>query len=265
MELFMFLIKILIAILTFAMIVTENNIKENIADVSKKVDDKLKKKKSYYEKNKLFLSQMGAKEIFGDISPAIYIFINILSALISFIVIYTIKPKIAILGFVGFFIPGLILKLSNKMDNEEIIEELSIIYSMLKIQAKAGVFILEMIEESYYLAKNDRLKSALLELYNAMQVKTASEAIDEFNNKFKSSEIDMFCVVLKQGIASGETSSMFASLNEQVKAIENAKRIKLKENIKTKLAFNQLFIYVALIVLILYGVIQTLGDSLTIF
>ena len=136
-------------------------------------------------------------------------------------------------------------------------------YDTLRIQTKAGVYLTSSLTECYLVVKNPRLKTALLDLNNYIMIKNdVYTGIEEFNMKFDSPFVNTFCIVIKQGIESGKTVQVLEDLSSQIRDIDNSMKEKLSEQIKSKLAINQLLIFIGLIATVLYGIMSSLASSL---
>lgn len=164
---------------------------------------------------------------------------------------------------IGFFLLDLMIYVSNKGDNEKMISDLSSIYDSLKIQTKAGVFITNAIGECYLIAKNKRLKKALLEL-NADLVlkKDLNGAIDKFNSKFNCSHIDSFCATIKQSAESGKASQALNDLASQVKEINTVLEYQKSNRMSRKITMLQISILLGIIAILLYSVFTELARNL---
>ncbi len=64
----------------------------------------------------------------------------------------------------GLFVPVMLAVMSNRADNDAMMSDIESMYDIIRIQARAGVFIQDSLMDCYMLCTNRRLKAALLEL-----------------------------------------------------------------------------------------------------
>jgi Flp pilus assembly protein TadB len=235
-----------------------------------RIDKRFKKSDKLfdYEKSDRYLKKMGLKEMFSRaVTPTEFILIKIILTLIFLVGFLRqgIGYSIAF-GILGYLLPDILVKVSNSVDNDEMLADIKRVYDTLRIQTKAGVFLTVSLTECYLVVKSPRLKKALLELNNYIVTKNDVDiAIEEFNSKFENPYIDTFCVVIKQSIESGKTVQILEDLSAQIKDIQEAINIKLAERIKTKLEVLQLFIYIGVTSIIVFGIFKELLSSLSTF
>jgi hypothetical protein len=265
------ILMIMISVITF-LIVKSTLDNKNVSKFSLvRIDKNLKGTNNVlfdYEKIDKYLKKMGLKEMFNrDINPTQFIMVKVILGLAFIIAFFKFNALISlVLGILGFFIPDIVLKVSNTVDNEEMLPDIKRIYDTLRIQTKAGVFLTMSLTECYLVVKSPRLKKALLELNNYIITKNDIEgAIEEFKSKFQYTYIDTFCIVIGQSIESGRTVQILQDLSTQIKDIEEAMNIKLAERVKTKLEGLQFLIYVGVIGIIVYGIFTEIFKSLTSF
>ncbi|MBL4932276.1 type II secretion system F family protein [Clostridium paridis] len=235
----------------------------------KKADGKFKESEKYiafYKNIEKHLKQMGFKEIFGkDVTPTEFMLVKIVLALVFSVGVLNqgILWSIA-LGIIAYFLPDVLIRIGNSVDNEEILPDLKRVYDTLRIQTKAGVFLTMSLTECYLSVKTPRLKKALLELNSYILTKSdIDEAVEDFNSKFKSPYIDTFCIVIKQSVSSGKTVEILEDLSEQISDIQDAINLKLAERVKAKLQFQQLLIYIGVIAIVVYSMFIEILSSLS--
>jgi hypothetical protein len=262
---------IMISVITFIIIKSSLDHK-NVSKFSlERIDKNLKSTNNVlfdYEKIDRYLKTIGIKEMLNkDINPTQFIIVKLIMALVFIISFFKFNAMISVtLGILGFFIPDIVLRVSNTVDNEEMLPDIKRVYDTLRIQTKAGVFLTMSLTECYLVVKSPRLKKALLELNNYIITKNDIEgAIEEFKSKFQNTYIDTFCIVIGQSIESGRTVQILQDLSTQIKDIEEAMNIKLAERVKTKLEGLQFLIYVGVIGIIVYGIFTEILKSLTSF
>lgn len=207
----------------------------------------------------LYLSQSGADYMFGrTIDPVEFVFSSILFGMFGGIVLSCVGKSI-FFGIAGFFwgcmALYLILEISNRRDNENLLKDIQSMYDTLLIKTQAGLFLVSALSECYRVVSNARLKSALLEL----SAKIAAEAdmdtaLDEFNIKFKNQWIDSLCIVIRQSLESGQSVKALTDMSNQMTDVQEAINIRIKEKLNWKVMKVQLLAYAAIIAVCIYGV-----------
>lgn len=228
---------------------------------------KSKWKQFNYERISLLMKQYGVEYMFHKkAAPAYYIICKMMTALLMGVLatseqIYALIP---IFGVFGFYIPDILLKLSNSNDNDRMLSDIKTIYDTLKIQTKAGVFLTNALTECYLGVKNKRLKTALLELLNKIIAKNDIEtAINEFNMLFKNSFIDTLCIVIKQSLESGQSVQVLSDISSQLTDIQHVLALKEKAKLERKIEVLQLFVFVGILAICVFALGIQLMDSLT--
>lgn len=220
----------------------------------------LKKSKLKYfdpESIRKYLEAAGATYMFGKAAtPAVFVMLKFIAAmLLCFLALklHTGGYLVFLLTVVGFFLPELLLNVSDYFDNEAILPDMKKIYDTLRIQTKAGVFLDDALSECYLAAKNRRLKSALLELTTEISIKkNIEEALDHFNGKFRNEQIRTFCMVINQAQDSGKSSQLLKDLSDQMKDLQHAINLKHREALERKVQIIELLIFVGLLAVTVY-------------
>lgn len=250
--------------------------KENAVKVGEKGTDFagkiLKKSKmSYFNFDSIqkFLNTKGAVYLFGEaVNPVSFLGIKVLAALLLLMVGMSIGGMIP--GFlsavVGFFIPDLLLTLSNSMDNDAMLMDIKCVYDTLRIQTKAGVFLSASLCECYLAVKNRRLKSALLELTNDIATRhDIEDALERFNEKFDCGQIDIFCIVIRQSMESGKSVKALEDLSLQMNDLQHAINLKEKEALDRKVQVIEMLIFVGLLAVTVFSLSVEVASSLLVF
>ncbi len=202
-----------------------------------------------YKRIDRYLSRYGAYYMFHAIHPLAYITIK---SLVGILALHYVAQRSIILSIpaflVGFLLPDVLLGMSNKRDNEDMLEDIQKVYDVMRIQSRAGVFLNDALAESYLIIKNRRLKTAVLELVNQIAARSDVEAaIDAFNLKFKCGYVDSLCIVIKQSLQSGKTVQLLTDISSQLTYIRRAISLKEKERIERKIAIVELLIYIVIL------------------
>ena len=266
-----FLIPLLMVVLLMKL-----NWKESVSKVSDAGNDFagriLKKSKLNYLKYdsiQKFLSTKGATYMFGEAAnPVNYMLIKILVLLLLFMVGMSLEGIIvgALLGLTGFFLPDIMLTVSNSSDNDAMLEDIKCVYDTLRIQTKAGVFLTASLSECYLAVRNRRLKSALLELTNDISTRREiDDALERFNEKFDCGQIDIFCIVIRQSMESGRSVKVLEDLSLQMNDLQRAINMKEKEALDRKVQIIELLIFMGLLAVTVYSLGVEVISSVLVF
>lgn len=216
-----------------------------------------------------FLKAKGAVYLFGDTAtPVTFVTVKVLLLLLLFLMgvsIGGILPGM-FFGMVGFFLPDMLLTISNSADNDAMLEDIKCIYDTLRIQTKAGVYLSASLCECYLAVKNRRLKSALLELTNDISTRHEIEdALERFNEKFDCSQIDIFCIVIRQSMESGRSVKVLEDLSLQMNDLQHAINLKEKEALDRKVQIIELLIFVGLLAVTIFSLGMEVVSSILTF
>ena len=229
-----------------------------------------KSKLNYFKYDSIlkFLKNTGAVFMFGDAAtPVMFLVMKLLAFLLLLMVGVSFDSVLVgvLLGILGFFLPDLLLNLSNSMDNDAMLPDIKCIYDTLKIQTKAGVFLSAALCECYLAVKNRRLKSALLELTNDISTRRDIEdALERFNEKFDCGQIDIFCIVIRQSMESGRSVKVLEDLSLQMNDLQRAINTKEKEALDRKVQVIELLLFVGLLAVTVYSLgVEVLSSVMT--
>ena len=144
-------------------------------------------------------------------------------------------------------------------------DDIVTIYSTLKTEARAGLFIGDSLIDCQRSVTNKRLKKALTELNNNILSRkmTMEEAISVFRMRFDNPQIDDLTDIIRQSFRTGRIIEMTKDISGQ---IEDNNKIRFEnEKIKAKKSATMLSIafFSGIIILALYAVGLQLGESLT--
>lgn len=271
MEFYLPNIEILILILIFMKI----NWKENVskasdagADFAGKILKKSKINYFNFDSIQKFLNTKGATYLFGEMAtPVTFMIVKILMFLLLFMVGMSLGGVLpgALIGIAGFFVPDILLTISNSADNDAMLSDIKCIYDTLRIQTKAGVFLSASLCECYLAVKNRRLKSALLELTNDISTRRdIDDALERFNEKFDCGQIDIFCIVIRQSMESGRSVKVLEDLSLQMNDLQHAINMKEKEALDRKVQIIELLIFVGLLAVTVYSLgVEVMSSVLT--
>lgn len=205
--------------------------------------------------------------------PSVYVYLAV--CLLSFTLVVAVGIQLigtvhtigdflilAALGMVGWRIPAMFLKLSDRMDNEAMLGDLHVVYDTLKIQSKSGVYITDILTECYLLVKNERLKDGLRELSNALYAKhDLQSGLRMFHSRFNNVFVDMFVMTMEQSLQSGQTVQMFQDISQQIREVENAIRQREKRRAENKMLAYQLAVYFGILIIVVYAMFVGMLDA----
>lgn len=237
---------------------------QSLDDISSSMKGQKLKRLNYSYIEKMLLSN-GIKFKFKKINPLKYILINISISLaiawfISFIDIWA-----ALVGMIaGYYLFDLYIWYSNSSDNKEMMSDIKIVFTTLKLQTKAGLFITTALTEAFTLVKNPRLKQAILELSgDIINDKSINTSLERFNSKFNNNYIDSLVVVIKQSTESGKAAQSFKDIEMQLDEIQSSINLEEKRKIELQVLFVNIILYGAIIATIMYGtILSVLGTGL---
>ena len=268
--------KILLIILPILLVIIVMNIdwKDNLSKAGESGADFvgriLKKSKLNYfnfQSIQKFLKTRGAVYMFGKMAtPVTFLLVKLLAFLLLFMVgiSFNSVPAGLTLGVIGFFMPDILLNVSNSMDNDTMLSDIKCIYDTLRIQTKAGVFLSASLCECYLAVKNRRLKSALLELTNDISTRREiDDALERFNEKFDFGQIDIFCIVIRQSMESGRSVKVLEDLSLQMNDLQRAINMKEKEALDRKVQVIELMLFVGLLAVTVYSLgVEVISSAL---
>ena len=267
---------ILLIILPVLLLIIVMNIdwKENLSKAGESGADFVgrilkKSKLNYFNFHSIqkFLKTRGAVYMFGEMAtPVTFLLVKLLAFLLLFMVGISFDsiPAGLILGVIGFFMPDILLNVSNSMDNDTMLSDIKCIYDTLRIQTKAGVFLSASLCECYLAVKNRRLKSALLELTNDISTRRKiDDALERFNEKFDFGQIDIFCIVIRQSMESGRSVKVLEDLSLQMNDLQRAINMKEKEALDRKVQVIELMLFVGLLAVTVYSLgVEVISSAL---
>ena len=222
-----------------------------------------------YDSIQKFLNTKGATYMFGEAAnPVNYMLIKILALLLLFMAGMSLAGILVavLLAFTGFFLPDILLTVSNSSDNDAMLEDIKCVYDTLRIQTKAGVFLTASLSECYLAVRNRRLKNALLELTNDISTRRElDDALERFNEKFDCGQIDIFCIVIRQSMESGRSVKVLEDLSLQMNDLQHAINMKEKESLDRKVQIIELLIFVGLLAVTVYSLGVEVMSSVLVF
>ena len=235
-----------------------------------------KSKSSWFNEDKILadLSKYGVMYMTKDynIEASTWILVKVLCGslcgLVGFSLTTSIIGKILCaigLLIAGFFLPDGFIRLSNKSDNDAMANDILSIYTILKIHARAGVYVTDSLIECQRTVTNGRLKQALNEMNNNILSSriTMDEAIMQFNARFRNDAIDNLAIILLQSSKSGQSINLLDDLSAQIVNGNKARSEMKKAKLKRKLSIQQTLFFSIVVGMVLYLVIIEMTTSVS--
>ena len=196
-----------------------------------------------------FLTGNGVTFMFPDITVTVYICAVIVLGIIFSILMSIINIWLVFPGFlIGLMLLPLVIIISNNTDNNNMLPDIESIYDILRIQARAGIFIKDSLADCYMMVTDKRLKAALLVLCNKVSINsTIEEAVEEFNSKFNNRHIDVLCIVLSQALSSGKTVQILSDMSEQINQLRHSRAKSDEGKLERKIEVVELLIFVGIL------------------
>lgn len=146
---------------------------------------------------------------------------------------------------IGFYLPDIILKESNRSDNVAMLDDIITVYTMLKIHAKSNVHITDSLIECQRTISNGRLKEGFKELNNNILSKkiTIEESVDLFNSRFDNDNINNLCIILRQSLRTGHSSEILSDITKQIEDVNRVRSQEKKHQLERKMAFIQVLFF----------------------
>jgi Flp pilus assembly protein TadB len=194
-----------------------------------------------FKKTQMHMSKTGILYRLGNynLDPAAYIIIRAGAGAGFFLVLMLggVNTLIALAAIpIGFFGTDFVFKKLNETDNKDMLMDIYNTYATLSIQMTNGIFLRDALEYTLKIVRHERYRDALAELVLNMTNKTIStkEAIDIFQNRFSSTEIDKLCNMLENLIRYGARDSYIRDLLGEIKSIITASTMEAEQNAASK-------------------------------
>ena len=172
----------------------------------------------------------------------------------------------AVAFILGFMIPNFMIYSKDKKDNEAMQDDIVSVYTILKLNAKAGVFISDSLVECQRSVTNGRLKAGLTELNNNILSRklTLEDSVELFNARFNNEQIDNLTVILRQSLRTGQIANMLDDVSKQIDDINKLRteQEKMKMQRQTKMMNIIFFIGISALIIYItgYQLVESLGD-----
>lgn len=205
-----------------------------------------------YQRIERYLKSMGNP---FDLTPIAYVMGKFLISAILLIcfIIAGDYMKSVLAALVGFFLIDILIQMQNKKDMKKIIFELRDVYDLLRIQMASGVFIGSALTEAYLVVSSKRLKKSLAILSAEINVtKNIENALDNFDERFKSVEIANFVMVIKQSLKTGQSKQELNDMSEEISEINLIAIQEKTKKIENTATLISLLIFIGILITALY-------------
>lgn len=207
------------------------------------------------ENRNTYLKKNGVNYMFPAVGAVEFYILKLIFAATSVIIICILQMIILLpIVCLAFFIPDILIKFSNSSDNDAMLSDIESIYDIMRIQARAGVFVQDSLLDCYISSKNKRLKAALLELCNQISTSsTMEEAVSEFEVKFNNNHIDILCIILRQAQTSGKTVQILSDMSEQIRQVRHSLAMKEEGRLERRIEVLELMIFIGVLAIGIYS------------
>lgn len=215
---------------------------------------------SYYFKNKLtpltFIAAKALFAMFGIITG--FILSN------SMQLTFLIKMITGILfGVLLFLVPDLYLKTKNSHDNQAMQEDIIEMNNIIILQAEAGTYITQILIDAYLSVKNNRLKSALLELTgNIKNSGNIKESLEIFQQSFDNEDLANMAVALSQGAETGDSVHMLEDIKKHATIMQHNYEKNIQQKVKARNFVLGILIFAGAMTLIGFGLLTELSENI---
>ena len=172
---------------------------------------------------------------------------------------------LGILGFVcGCCLPPLLLWISDKRDNEQMLPDIRKLFEFVKIQMKAGMYLTNTLSACYLAIANRRLKQGLMEL-NAQLVawNDVKRAVNVFESKFQNLYISQFCMIVRQSEESGRMTEMLEDMSRQILDMEKQILKKYRGQMERRVLCLTLLMFIGILAIAVYQLAASFFTSIT--
>ena len=105
-----------------------------------------------------------------------------------------------------------------------------------------------------------------MELTNDISTRReVDDALERFNEKFDSGQIDIFCIVIRQSMESGRSVKVLEDLSLQMNDLQHSINLKEKEALDRKVQVIELLLFIGLLAVTVYSLGVEVMSSALIF
>lgn len=226
----------------------------------KNIRKKVIRNKDKYRKMQIYLSKKGVNYMMKrTVDPIEFIGVKLLVGTVAGMIAFLIGGVLAMitLFIIGYYIPNLIVYLSNRSDNKAMLLDIKEIYEILKLKTESGLFITDSLLQCFKVAQNSRLKAGLLELASEIKAKNnISEALQNFELKFDNKYINSFAGVIRQGLETGDTLSSIENISKQLVSVQKAMDIIIDGKTNANVQMTQVVVLIEIMIIVFYALIR---------
>jgi len=173
-----------------------------------------------------------------------------------------IEPIYLVVGVIlGAFIVPFYFNYENNNDNNEMLQDIGVVYGIVSLQVKNGVFLTKVLYECHLNVEYPRLKKALMELsIDIEKFGSVGDAAIRFRKKFNNKYIDTFAKTLEQSQKTGSSVQMFDDIAESLEHIEEAIALRKEKKVEMRGFLFQTLIFVSIFVFVFYILMTSFND-----
>lgn len=264
-------ISVVLGTLIFCVIKNTSQLTKTEKDFQrKKISNKVfKNKRKKYSEIQLYLSKKGVNYIMKrTVDPIEWITVKILCSIVLSIVVFKMfNMFVAIISlFIAYYIPNIIINLSNINDNNKMLIDIKNMYETLKIKTESGIFLTDALFQCFKTANNSRLKNEMLIMINEIKTKNdIMQALSNFENKFDNKYINGFVGVLRQSFDTDDIKSSIDNISKQMNSVQKTIDIQADAVAAKNASLCQIAVLIEIMIVVGYALIRlatTMLDNL---
>lgn len=191
----------------------------------------------------------------ADLSPAGYVQAKMISTIFLAFMFHNSGIMATIIaGFIGFFILDVAFYYTDRNNMKQVKLALPDVCDSLILQTTAGVPFMQALSYCFLVSDSPRLRKSLSELGASIRTgKPIEMAIDAFNAKFVSTEIDSFVIMLKQTVVTGKVAEGLQVISKSYKDMNENIIDANTKGIDRQKVLIEMLLFIGIAALILYG------------
>jgi len=223
-------------------------------------------KRMDYQKLQLWLKSYGAGfAVKGFEEPFYFITVNALFGL-TVLGVFSIISSIftgMIMAVVMLVTEIVLFMWIDRKNNKEMLNDVAFLYDATAIQLASNIYMSQAITNCVEYISNKRLRQALLELCNSLNLGgDVRAATKDFSEKFHNQYLDTFCNVVVQITAeTGEPGKLIEDMSKQLSILKETNFVARKKSTENKLQLCIIGIFIVFIILIFYLCIASMTGS----
>lgn len=230
---------------------------ERLKNISDKV---FKNKEDSYRQMQLYLSRKGVNFMMKrTVDPVEFVAVKLMIGIVAGVIAFLIGGflPMVLLTVGGYYIPNLIVYLSNKSDNKAMLLDIKEIYEILKLKTESGLFLTDSLLQCFKVAQNSRLKAALLEFTSEIKARNnISDALTKFEIKFDNKYVKSFAGVIRQGLETGDTLSSIDNISKQLVSVQEAMDIELDAKTNANVQITEILVLIEIMMLVFFALVE---------